>query len=77
MTRSVFRPWISCGQPWPSTPTSRSRPTAQSVKNTSLTSRPIVEIGLTSIPGAEVGTEIIEMPWCLWPVSAVRATSRM
>ena len=68
---------MSCCQPWPSTPTRRSCPTTQSVKKTSLTSSPIVAMGLISIPGVDVGTEIIVMPWCFCPVSAVRATSMM
>lgn len=62
ITRSVFKPAINCIQPSPSTPTSRSSPTSASVKNTSLTSAPMVWMGRISMPGLEVGTDSIVMP---------------
>src|SRR6202008_507243 len=62
---------------WPSTPTSRSCGTKQSVKKMSLTSLPpIVSICRMTMSSLLVGTENIEMPSCLAPVLDVRATTR-
>ena len=54
----------------------RSVGTWQSVKNTSLTSRPpIVSIPRISRPSISPGTEIIVNPWCLSSPRVVRHTT--
>ena len=63
ISRSLFRPAISCIHAWSTCPTTRSSGTKQSVKYMSLTSRPpIVSMPRISRPSTPPGTEIIVNP---------------